>query len=122
MAILQYKYQKRHKADFTKCLKWLKSNLKLSDYTIVIKFVELDDSYGVSRVTKTTLCAKISIDLKWCIDSDCDPLSVLIHEVLHLKLGEDEGIVWLFESLIYRLYTLENKIRQSKPRLPDCLC
>ena len=131
MAIAEYSWQNKTEEQIRHCIRWCQNQLQLRDWLVDLDLsdtppVEMKDIeeeiHGTIQYAMTRRKALIWIDLEQVKADNDNPLTVVIHEMLHLMVkanveGEDEDAVCILEPLIYRLYCKENRIKLAEERI-----
>lgn len=131
MAVDQASYRVTRHTTIYKVVRWALNKLNLRNWEVGIYYGDLKPGWAdqegsdpaQSRTFPGYFRADIWISPAACKDNDYSPVSVAIHEVLHIYFyhyryyKHDERMVNIIESLLYKLWLAENPPRQkSKPK------
>lgn len=136
MALQEYMWQNITHKDLLKCIKWCQNKFNLRDWEITLDtntdYPKNDDTYieadahdlGESFIRTNYLKAVIWIPLETHKKMNENTYETCIHEMLHvltigvgkIEIEESEIISYRLESLLYRLFCIDNNIK-----IPDVL-
>lgn len=130
MSISTVPYEKITFGKLLGVIKWAQNKLSLRDWTIELEFGDElpkwadwnDDRMASIQSNTPYLSAKLWVSQSRCKSSNCNPISVVLHELLHTLLyhyniqNHDERLVNILECYLFKSWLIDQQQKIKRKR------